>query len=47
MRRRGERATVRFKQNYQSASFKSASGKTLEMVLRNGRWQIQQERIGG
>ncbi|PLK48826.1 tetratricopeptide repeat protein [Uliginosibacterium sp. TH139] len=42
----GDRAIVRFKQNYQSASFKSASGKTLEMILRNGRWQIQQERIG-
>ena len=42
----GDRAVVRFKQNYQSASFKSASGKTLEMALRNGRWQITQERIG-
>lgn len=42
----GDKATARFKQNYQSASFKSASGKTLELVLRNGRWQIQQERIG-
>lgn len=42
----GDKAVVRFKQNYQSANFKSASGKTLELVLRNGRWQITQERIG-
>ncbi|MBK9219019.1 MAG: tetratricopeptide repeat protein [Uliginosibacterium sp.] len=42
----GEKATVRFKQNYSSSSFSSSSGKTLIMVQRNGRWQIQQERIG-
>jgi len=42
----GDKAIVRFKQNYQSANFKSASGKTLELALRNGRWQITQERIG-
>lgn len=42
----GDRATVRFKQHYDSATFNSASGKTLELGLRNGRWQILQERIG-
>lgn len=42
----GERAVVRFKQNYQSANFKSASGKTLELTRRDGRWLITKERIG-
>ncbi|MEN3111652.1 tetratricopeptide repeat protein [Uliginosibacterium paludis] len=42
----GDKATVRFKQNYQSAGFNSASGKTLELALQNGRWLITQERIG-
>ncbi|WP_018606414.1 nuclear transport factor 2 family protein [Uliginosibacterium gangwonense] len=46
IRIKGDQATVRFKQNYTSASFTSSSGKTLIMVQRNGRWQIQQERIG-
>lgn len=43
---KGDQATVRFKQSYTSSSFTSSSGKTLIMVQRNGRWQIQQERIG-
>ncbi|MDP5239784.1 tetratricopeptide repeat protein [Uliginosibacterium sp. 31-16] len=43
---KGSEATVRFKQHYDSSTFNSASGKTLAMVQRNGRWQIQQERIG-
>lgn len=43
---KGDKATVHFKQNYVSSSFTSSSGKTLIMVQRNGRWQIQQERIG-
>ena len=42
----GDEAVVKFRQNYDSASFKSSSGKTLEMVRRGSRWQIQQERIG-
>jgi len=41
-----QRATVRFRQNYRSAGFKSSTGKTLEMVRRDGRWLIQQERVG-
>jgi tetratricopeptide (TPR) repeat protein len=42
----GNKAIARFKQNYQSAGFNSASGKTLEFAHQNGRWQITQERIG-
>ncbi len=42
----GDKAVVRFKQNYQSVGFNSASGKTLELALQNGRWLITQERIG-
>ncbi|GAB2883071.1 hypothetical protein GCM10027046_09390 [Uliginosibacterium flavum] len=43
---KGDEASVRFKQHYDSTTFNSASGKTLAMVQRNGRWQIQQERVG-
>lgn len=43
----GDTATVRFRQNYKSAGFNSASGKTLVLVRRDGKWQIQQERVGG
>ena len=42
-----EKATVRFRQNYKSSSFSSGSGKTLVLVKRDGKWQIQQERVGG
>lgn len=42
----GNTAVARFKQNYQSANFKSASGKTLELGLQGNRWLITQERIG-
>ncbi|MCK9282730.1 MAG: tetratricopeptide repeat protein [Rhodocyclaceae bacterium] len=42
----GERATARFRQFYKSAGLKTSSNKTLELVKRDGRWQIQQERIG-
>jgi tetratricopeptide (TPR) repeat protein len=43
----GDSATVRFRQSYKSAGFNSSSGKTLVMVKRDGKWQIQQERVGG
>lgn len=43
----GDTATVRFRQSYRSAGFNSASGKTLVLVRRDGKWQIQQERVGG
>lgn len=37
------RAEVRFKQAYQSDSFKSSSGKTLELALIDGQWLIVRE----
>ena len=40
-----DRATVRFRQHYQSASLKSSGNKTLIMIKRDGKWKIQQERI--
>jgi tetratricopeptide (TPR) repeat protein len=41
-----DQATARFRQFYQSANLKTASGKTLALVRRDGRWLIQQERVG-
>lgn len=46
IRIKGDKAIVKFRQNYSSSSFNSSSGKTLIMEQHNGRWQIQQERIG-
>lgn len=43
----GDRATAHFRQGYDSANLKSSSTKTLVLVRRDGRWLIQQERIGG
>ena len=40
----GERAAAKFRQHYQSRGLKTSSGKTLVLVRRDGRWQIQQER---
>ncbi len=42
-----DKAIVRFRQNYKSASFESSSGKTLVMVKRDGKWLIHEERVGG
>ncbi len=42
----GDKATVRFRQGYKSASLKSSAGKTLIFVRTGGKWMIQQERIG-
>ena len=39
-------ATVTFRQNYRSPSFKTVSTKTLVMVKTGDRWLIQQERVG-
>jgi tetratricopeptide (TPR) repeat protein len=39
-------ATARFRQNYASGGFKSAASKTLQLMKQNGRWLIQQERVG-
>ena len=42
----GDKAEVRFRQQYASANLKSGSAKTLVLVKQGGRWLIQQERIG-
>ena len=41
-----DRATVRFRQHYRSASLKTSSNKVLVMVRQDGKWLIQQERVG-
>ena len=41
-----DQAIVKFRQHYSSASLKSSSNKVLVMVRQNGKWLIQQERIG-
>lgn len=41
-----DRATARFHQYYQSASLKSGGNKVLELVKRDGKWLIKQERVG-
>ena len=40
-----DKATVKFRQHYKSANLKSSAGKTLLMVLSNGRWLIKEERV--
>ncbi len=42
----GERATAKFRQNYKSGKLKTAAAKTMVLVRRDGRWLIQQERVG-
>jgi Tfp pilus assembly protein PilF/ketosteroid isomerase-like protein len=42
-----DKAVVRFRQNYRSSGFKSSSGKTLTLIRHEGKWLIQQERVGG
>ncbi len=39
-------ASVTFRQAYRSASLKTTSTKTLALVRANGKWLIQQERVG-
>jgi tetratricopeptide (TPR) repeat protein len=41
-----DRATARFRQNYRSATLKTSSAKALQLVRQDGRWLIEQERIG-
>jgi tetratricopeptide (TPR) repeat protein len=43
----GDKATARFRQSYEAGAFKATAGKALDMVRRDGKWQIQQERVGG
>lgn len=38
-----DKATASFRQSYLSTSFKASSNKTLQLVKRDGKWQIQQE----
>jgi hypothetical protein len=38
---------VSFRQAYRSDSLKINGSKTLHMVRSDGRWMIQQERVGG
>lgn len=42
----GDTATVRFRQQYTSATLKSSASKTLIFVKTGNRWLIQQERVG-
>ena len=42
----GDTATAKFRQHYKSASLKTGSGKTVVLVRHDGRWLIQQEKIG-
>ena len=41
-----DKATVRFRQDYNSASLKTSAAKTLVLVKSGSRWLIQQERVG-
>ena len=41
----GDKATVKFRQNYTSSTLKSTASKTLVMVKSGNRWLIQQERV--
>jgi Flp pilus assembly protein TadD len=41
-----DRATARFRQNYRSATLKTSSNKALVLIRQDGRWLIQQERLG-
>jgi tetratricopeptide (TPR) repeat protein len=41
----GDKATVRFRQNYASTTLKSSAGKTMVFVKSGNKWLIQQERI--
>jgi len=43
----GDRATVKLRQHYRSANLSTSSNKTLGLVLQDGKWVIQQERVGG
>lgn len=41
-----DRATAKFRQYYRSGKLKTSASKTMVMVKRDGKWQIQQEKIG-
>jgi ketosteroid isomerase-like protein len=43
----GDRATVKLRQHYRSANLSTSSNKTLNLINQDGKWVIQQERVGG
>ncbi len=43
----GDHATVKLRQHYRSANLSTSSNKTLGLVMQDGKWVIQQERVGG
>ena len=42
----GDTATAKFRQHYKAGSFKTSANKVVTFVRRDGRWLIQQEKIG-
>ena len=46
VRLEGDRATVRFRQEFSSDKLKSTDQKTLTLVKRDGSWRIREERVG-
>ena len=42
----GDKATVKFRQHYNSATLKTSAAKTMVFVKTGNRWLIQQERVG-
>jgi len=42
----GDKATVKFRQNYVSATLKSSTHKTIVLVKSGSKWLIVQERVG-
>lgn len=42
-----DRAEATFRQHYKAVGLKTSTTKTLTLVRRDGRWLIQQERVGG
>lgn len=43
----GNRATVKLRQHYRSLNLSTSSNKTLNLINQDGKWVIQQERVGG
>lgn len=41
----GDRATAKFRQHYRSGKLKTSASKVMVLVRRDGKWQIQQERV--
>jgi Flp pilus assembly protein TadD len=43
----GDKASAHFRQHYEAGAFKATTSKTLDLIQRDGKWLIQQERVGG